>query len=222
MRLPFLSGIMAPTFGEIQQHADKIKECAWFFQQAFECRLNPLCESFDESRKELIQLKNEAEEIKHKILSHFPREILRPVNRTLILNYVKEQDRILGSVVGTLSWFSYRKGDYIPDHLHKDFLLLVDAVMDPFEEISKMVTEAKKYFDRFSDSRRNNVLNIIQTISGHEQEADLVEDMIKQKAFDSITDPITLLHVIRLVELIGTIADHCENAGEVMRVMLAG
>lgn len=222
MRLPFLSGIMAPTFGGIQQHADKVKECAWFFQQAFECRLNPLCESFDENRKELIQLKSEAEALKHSILSQFPKEMLIPVNRTLLLNYVKEQGRILDSVAETLSWFSYRKGEYIPDNLHKDFLLLVDAVMDPFEEISKMITEARKYFDRFAENRRNKVLDIIQTISLQEQEADVVEDMIKQKAFTSITDPITLFHVIRLVESIGTIADHCENAGEVMRVMMAG
>jgi hypothetical protein len=35
------------------------------------------------------------------------------------------------------------------------------------------------------------------------------------------TDPVTLFHMVRLAEIIGSIADHAENAGDMMRAILA-
>ncbi len=34
-------------------------------------------------------------------------------------------------------------------------------------------------------------------------------------------DPITVFHMIRVAEYIGSIADHAENAGDMMRAMIA-
>jgi predicted phosphate transport protein (TIGR00153 family) len=221
MRLPFLSFIMAPTFSGIQEHAEKVKECAWIFQQAVECHVNSNCNLFDELRKQVIQLESEADIIKNRIRAYLPRERLMPVNKVLLLKYVKEQDGVLDAVVGALAWISYRDRESVPADLHKDFFLLVDAVMDPFEEITRMVSEARKYFQLYSENRRNKVKEIIRAIRHQEHEADKIEEMIIQKAFVSVTDPVSLFHTIRLAESIGAIADHAENAGDVMRAMLA-
>ena len=35
------------------------------------------------------------------------------------------------------------------------------------------------------------------------------------------SDGITTFHMIRLAEIIGSIADHAENAGDMMRAMLS-
>jgi hypothetical protein len=221
MRLPFLSFIMAPTFCGIQEHAEKVKECAWIFQQAIECRVNAHCELFEAHRNEVIRMEYDADITKNRIRAYLPREILMPVDKVLLLKYVQEQDGILDAVVGALAWISYRNRNLIPADLHKDFFLLVDAVMDPFEEITRMVAEARKYFQRFSESQRNKIKEIIRTIRLQEHEADKVEEMIIHKAFESVTDPISLFHTIRLAESIGAIADHAENTGDIMRAMLA-
>jgi uncharacterized protein len=221
MRLPFLSFTMAPTFGGIQEHAEKVKECAWIFQQAIECHVDSHCNLFDELRKEVIQLESEADTIKNRIRAYLPRQMLMPVNKVLLLKYVEEQDGVLDAVVSALAWISYRNRESVPKDLHKDFFLLVDAVMDPFEEISRMVTEAGKFFQGFSESRRNKIKEIIRSIRQQEHEADKIEEMIIQKAFESVTDPVSLFHVIRLAESIGAIADHAEIAGDIMRAMVA-
>jgi uncharacterized protein Yka (UPF0111/DUF47 family) len=54
-----------------------------------------------------------------------------------------------------------------------------------------------------------------------EREADRVEHTVKAKIFNMDVDPITVFHVIRLAEIIGSIADHAENAGDMMRAMVA-
>jgi len=54
-----------------------------------------------------------------------------------------------------------------------------------------------------------------------EHEADEFEDIIKQKVFNMEVDAVTVFHLVRLAEIIGSIADHAQNAGDMMRAMLS-
>ena len=84
-----------------------------------------------------------------------------------------------------------------------------------------MVGEARKYFTNFSEKQRRVVKDIIHNLRQQEHEADKVEDAIKAKVMNMQIDPVTVFHMIRLAETIGAIADHSENAGDMMRAMLA-
>jgi len=121
----------------------------------------------------------------------------------------------------SLDWISYRSEPGIPEVLQKDFFLLVDAVVEPIEELSRMVIEARKYFRSFSEKQRVAVKDIIRNLRRQEHEADVQEDQIKKKVFNSTLDPVTVFHVVRLAETVGSIADHAENAGDMMRAMIA-
>jgi uncharacterized protein Yka (UPF0111/DUF47 family) len=65
------------------------------------------------------------------------------------------------------------------------------------------------------------VKDIIRNLQQQEHEADKVEEMIKQKVLKMKTDPIAVFHIFRLAETIGSIADHAENASDMMRAMIA-
>ena len=58
---------------------------------------------------------------------------------------------------------------------------------------------------------------MINNIRQREHEADQIEDEFKIKLFSLEKDPIGLFHMIKLAEIIGSIADHAENAGDMMR-----
>jgi predicted phosphate transport protein (TIGR00153 family) len=121
----------------------------------------------------------------------------------------------------SLHWLSLRSEPAIPADVEKDILLLVDAVIDPIEELSKMVAEARKYFNKFSEEQRRVVKDMIRTLRQHEHDADRLEHRIKQKVFNSINDAVAVFHLVRFAEIIGSIADHAENAGDMMRAMVA-
>jgi uncharacterized protein Yka (UPF0111/DUF47 family) len=152
---------MASPFDGLLNHAKKVKECAWVFQQAIECHISSKCKTFEEFRQEVVKLESEA-----------------------------------------------------------DFLL-VDTVIDPVKDLSKMVFKARKFFKRFSEKQRVKVKNIARNLSRQEHEADKVEGMIKEKVLNMKTDPVTVFHLFRLAIIIGSIADHAENAGDMMRAMVA-
>ena len=221
MRLPYLSMFMTSPFEGLQQHAEKVKECAWAFQQAMECHVSKQCETFEELRQEVVQLEHDADSIKRRIRGHLPIGTFMPVSKFQLFRYLREQDGVLDSVEDALDWISYRSDPGIPHQLEKDFFLLVDAVVEPIEELSKMVSEARKYFGTYEEKQRVVVKDIIRRLRQREHEADKLEASIKSKVFHIDLDPVSVFHAIRLTEIVGSIADHAENAGDMMRAMLA-
>jgi predicted phosphate transport protein (TIGR00153 family) len=208
-------------FEGLQEHAEKVKECAWAFQQAVECHIGDQCQSFEDFRSEVIRLEHEADAIKRRIRGHLPKGTLLAVDKFQLFRYLREQDGVLDAVEDALDWISYRPEPGIPKELEKDFLLLVDAVIEPIEELSRMVSEARKYFNTFKEEQRVLVKEIIRALRQQEHEADKFEDKIKEKALNLPIDPVTVFHMVRLAETIGSIADHAENAGDMMRAMIA-
>jgi predicted phosphate transport protein (TIGR00153 family) len=221
MRIPFFSMFMTSPFEGLQEHAEKVKECGWAFQQAIECHLADKCRTFEEFRQEVIQLEREADAIKRRIRGHLPKGTLMPVYNFLLFRYLREQDQVIDSVEDALDWISFRSEPGIPAELEKEFVILADVVIDPIEELSKMVAEARKYFKNYSEEQRVIIKNIIRTLRQQEHEADRAEDMVKQKVLNMNIDPVTVFHMVRLAEIIGSIADHAENAGDMMRAMIA-
>lgn len=220
MRIPLLNMFIKSPFEGLQEHAEKVRECALAFQQAIECHFAVKCENFEAFRQEVIQMEKEADAIKRRIRGHLPKGTIMPISNFLLFRYLREQDGVLDAMEDTLDWISYRSDAVIPAELEKDFALLADAVIDPIDEMAKMVVEARKYFKSFSEKQRVGVKDIIHSLRMKENEADKYEDMIKRKIFE-LDDAVTIFHLVRLAEIIGSIADHAQNAGDMMRAMLS-
>jgi predicted phosphate transport protein (TIGR00153 family) len=212
---------MTSPFDGLLEHAEKVKECAWAFQEAIECHVSAKCSTFEELRQEVVKLEREADTIKRRIRGHIPIGTLMPVDKFQIFRYLREQDGVLDKVEDSLDWISFRSEPGIPEELAKEFFMLVDATIEPIEELTKMVAEAKAYFKTYSESQRLKVKESIRALRRFEHEADQHEAALKRKIFNSDLDPITIFHMIRLTETIGSIADHAENAGDMMRAMIA-
>jgi hypothetical protein len=144
-----------------------------------------------------------------------------PVDKFQLFRFLREQDSVLDAVEDALDWLSFRPESAIPQELQKDFAMFVDVVVDPIDEMTKMVAEGRKYFQNYSESQRVIIKDIIRTLRHQEREADRVEDTIKKKVFSMEVDPVTVFYIVRLAETIGGIADHAENAGDMMRAMVA-
>lgn len=221
MRLPFMSMFVTSPFEGLQEHAEKVKNCTWAFQEAIECHISHRCKRFEDLRQEVVRLESEADAVKRRIRGHLPIGTLMPVSKFQLFRYLREQDGVLDSVEDALDWISFRTEAGIPPEVEKDFLLLVDAVIDPIEELSKMVREARTYFANYDEKQRLLVKACIRNLRRQEHEADKIEDSIKRTVFNLSIDPVTIFHMVRLAEIIGSIADHAENAGDMMRAMLA-
>ena len=220
MRIPFLSRFMPSPLAGLKEHAEKVKECVWFFQQAFESHVS--IERFEDLRKQVVSREREADEIKRRLYDGIPRKFMLPSSiRYHLVRYLQEQDHVIDAVEDALDWISCRGKPCIPESLEKDFFLLVDSVIDPIEELSKMAEAAALFFKTGKKKQKKATREIIRSLQMQENDADIVEDKIKHEIFHSIKDPTEIYYLIRLSEIIGSIADHAENAGDIMRAVLS-
>jgi len=221
MAISLFSRMKALPFDGLQQHAEKVKECGWSFQQAMECYASQTCDKFEQYRQEVNKLESQADEIKRTIRANISQKARMAVPRYPLFMYISQQDKVLDSVQDSLNWIAFRPDAGLPENFKSDFFELVNAVVIPIEELSVMVVEARKYFDDYSEHQRKIVKDIISNLRKSEHNADQLEDALKLKIFTEVSDPVAIFHLIKLTELIGAIADHAENAGDMMRAMIA-
>jgi predicted phosphate transport protein (TIGR00153 family) len=215
-----LSRSKTSSLKDIEELAGKIKQCAWSFQQALECLISKKCESFEELRQDVTRLAGEIQVIENQIRTGITSSTRLPVKGFQILQFIRELTRVTASVEEALEWFSFRKEPVLPQELEKDFFLLFDSVIDPIEELVKIVTEARKYFRKPSDKQRKTVVRLITGISTMKNESKKLEERVKRKIFAQVSDPVSVFHLVRLSEIIASICDKAENTGDLMLGMM--
>ena len=220
MRLLLSALFCKSPFENLQKHADKVKECAHLFKEAAVCHIGQECKDFDLLTEKVARLESEADNIKRNIRSHLPRGILMPVDKFEFFDYLREQDKVLDEVEDALFWLSFRPRG-IPKEVAIDIRHLVEAVVPPIERLSDLVALATEYFKSKSNVQRDKIKSLIRDIRQYEREADLLERELKFKIFSRVNDPLEVFHLIRLVEHVGDIADHAQNASDRMRAMIA-
>ncbi len=221
MKIPLFSRSMVMPFDGLQHHAEKVKECGWTFQQAMECYASRACDKFEQYRQEVDRLESEADGIKREIRASISKKARLPVPRFPLFMYIREQDKVLDCVEESLNWISFRPEPALMDELKDNFFEFVNAVIVCIEELYVMVAEARKYFDNYSEHQRNIVKGIINNLRKSEHDADGLEYALKLRIFSIVSDPTTNYHLIKLTDHIGAIADHAENAGDMMGAMIA-
>jgi hypothetical protein len=221
MRFPFFKLFRTSPLEGLGEHMDKVKECTLAFQEAIECHLSNECHRFLELKQTVDDLEHQADAVKRRIRGHLPKGTLMPVDKFELFRFLGEQDSILDAVQDTLDWLSFRMQPGIPEELHRLILLMVEAALAAVEELGVMEVEARKYFRSFSEDQRRRVKDLIRSVRQKEHDCDLIEDQLKEKAFGMGLDGVSVFHLVRLAEYIGSIADHAENAGDMMRAMVA-
>jgi predicted phosphate transport protein (TIGR00153 family) len=220
MRATILSLFRPPLFENLLRHAEKVRETAQMFKNAFFCYVDGDCTQFEELHEKVNKLEHEADEIKRNIRGHLPRGIFMPVDKFPFLWYLREEDKVCDAVQDALHWLSFRS-TLIPDEIMGDFLKLVDQAVKVIEELVPLVDEARGYFRSYSEQRRLKVKERINIIRRMEHESDQIERKLMSQVFIYVMDPIASFHLIRLIQIIGEISNHAENAGDMMRAMIA-
>jgi len=220
MRTNFMSLFYKSPFENLKRHADKVSECARLFSEAVKCHLDQKCSIFDDLTDKVAVLESEADAIKRNIRGHLPKGILMPVDKFQFFMYLREQDKVLDAVEESLYWLSYRP-EGLQSAIKEDLLFLVQKILPAIEALSPLVDKASVFFKSSSDEIRQEIKAIIRDIRQYEHEADHLERELIHKIFTESEDALKTFHMIRLVETIGSIADHAQNASDMMRAMIA-
>ncbi len=207
-------------FENLLKHAEKVKLCAQMLLEAAEYYISGEVKKFDEMTEKVALLESSADQLKRNIRNHLPRGLLMPVEKFQFLEYLREQDKVLDKVEEALYWLSYRPPD-LPPQIAEDLLDLLKGVVAPIEKLAQLTEEAWNYFRNGREQDRILVKKSVRDISQWENEADLLERELIKRVFQEVSEPLKAFHLIKLIGIIGQIADHAQNAGDRMRAMVA-
>ncbi len=210
-------------FGPLEEHMLKVMQCSVLFR---EC-INAYCAGdFKESEKLAIEISNterEADDIKNSIRENLPKSIFMPVDRGDFLDYLREQDQVADRLEDSALNLTMRRTK-LPEDVKNDLLNLSLKVIDVVDLLPLAVKSLNELLDTsFAKKGESKCGEYIDLLNEKEQLTDELDLRLRKHLYE-IEDKFThgeFFHIMRTVKIIGRIADHAENCGDRMRLMIA-
>lgn len=223
MRMPVGNTLRKSPFEGLYLHAEKVKECIATLDEALRAYCEGNYDKFNTLTKKVVELEGEADQIKGNIRNHLPRFIFMPVDKADFLMLLREEDKILDYAEDTAIWLDFRHTS-IPESIKDDFMAHADKVVECVDVLQKAMQNVRDLLETsFSKKEREQTKILIRQIHRKEYEADLLERELTKKIFalESELDPVSIFHLVKVVDIIAQIANAAENAGDRIRAMIA-
>lgn len=210
-------------FGPLVEHTRRVHatvERVRPFLEAFLARDWDRCE---ELHDEVSRLEHEADKQKNQIRDQLPKSVFLPVDRSDVLGYLKQQDAIADAAEDLTVLLTLR---YIetPEDLGRMILDFADQVIRTSELLLEAGLELADLFEAsFGGPEVERVLAMVADVNDQEWEADKREREVTRALlnYEDGMDPVDLLLWMRALDVLGEVANHAENTGDLLRMMLA-
>ncbi|UCC47707.1 MAG: TIGR00153 family protein [Gemmatimonadota bacterium] len=217
-------GLFAKSpFGLMVKHTALVQETVQLLRPLFDALLADDRERLAQIYEEICQKEHEADETKNQVRDHIPKSVFLPVNRSDILLYVKEQDGIADAVEDVAVILMMRDPKRIPV-LEPKLIELVEQVNGTAELLFQAAGELMNLVAAsFSGPEVNKVLDLVAEVHGEEAKSDRLQAEFSKLVFarEDEIDPISIFQWMHIVQVLGDVADHAENTGDVLRLMVA-
>ncbi len=221
MGFSLLNLLKGSPFEKAHDHAVIVGNCGPIFLRAVESYFSGDRASFELLKEEIRDIEAEADKIKQNIRAHLPPAILMPVDKSLFFSFLREADKVVDCMKNALYWLSY-VNLVLPPNILKHYLLLVREDADFLGFLPEMVARANTYFRTRQEKDREAVKDVVKEIRFREQQSDDVEKTILVRiCADEAIPPKDFFLMVRLIETTGDIADHLENAADMVRAMVS-
>jgi len=208
-------------FEPLVDHARKVHECVKMVRPIADAVLACDMDRLNELQHDMSKTEYEADLLKDQVRHNLPHRYFLPVNREDIERFLGQMDRIADdaqdfSIVATFRCIT------LPKDLHDDFLALVDKVVQVSESLLGLAEKlALLQKEAFVGSDAEGVLSRIHDVAHMEWESDKLSRKFARRYFSTPgMDPITIILLDKLCCSLGGIANHAENVGKNLRLMI--
>ncbi len=204
------------------EHARKVHDCVALVRPAAEAVVAADLDRLEELQHEMSKTEYEADQIKDRIRERLPRRYFLSVNRDDVARFLSEVDRIADAAEDFLVAATFR-AIQLPQELHADFLGLVDKVVSISETllgVAEHLSQLQK--EAFVGAEAEDVLDKIQEVCHMEWESDKLSRKLARHYYTALEDrPVDIMVLDKLCRSLAGIADHAENVGKSLRLMIS-
>ncbi|MDL1955786.1 MAG: TIGR00153 family protein [Candidatus Desulfofervidus auxilii] len=219
MRVPGLHTFVSCPFLKLLPFTDKIKEGMETLKLALHAYVDEDYRQFEIFSEKVSRIEHEADDMKREIRNSLPRGVFMPVDKFQFFSLIKELDHILDSAEDTVVWLTFKQGVVLKE-IKQDFKNLLDVCIEAVLILSEAVYLMPRAVG-FIKRDKDLVIKKIREVRQKEWESDQIAQGIIKAVFNLKVDCLTLHHLLETTKYIGDIADHAENAADIMRVMIA-
>lgn len=209
-------------FGPLVEHTHKVHACVAEVRPLIEAFLDQRFDDVREIYKRISKLEYEADNIKREIRNHLPRSLFLPVDRGDMLKYLKEQDAIADTAEDIAVLLTIRD-TRVPEAMRGQVLEFTAKVIEVSERLVQAASEIKELQEAsFGGKEAERVVDLIEEVNQGEYEADQLQTELSRRLYDleDQLDPTSIYFIMKLFRLLGMIANHAENTGDNLRMML--
>ncbi len=207
-------------FDGMKKHSKIIKKAINEFKKGVHHYSAGDFEEAQECFDEVSNLEHKADKIKVHIRENLPRFIFMPITRDDFLKLLKETDSILDYAEDVSVLLPMRK-ERIPEEVREDFKKFSVKIFEAVEQFEEMMTIFSELLESsFSKKSKEKARELQKELSQREYEADKIEKRISESLFNYDEQPLTAVHLLKVVDRMDSIADHSENVGDMIDSIL--
>jgi len=208
-------------FGPLVDHARKVHECVLLVKPVAEAILAEDAARLEELHKQVSKMEFEADQIKDQVRDNLPHRYYLPVDRDDLARFLSSMDKIADDAEDFAVMAMFRPLR-LPKELHAEFLALADKVVAVSEcllGVAERLADIQK--GGFTGPDAKEVLKRIAEVCQMEFESDKINRKLARHAYGMMDlDPITLILLDKLCRALSKLADHAENVGKNLRLMI--
>lgn len=219
-----LSLFAKSPMGPLVKHMGHVKFCSDVFRQCVASYCRGDYDKAEECVKKIVECEREADRIKNYIRERLPKSIFMPVDRGDFLNYLREQDQVADRIeeAALNLTLTHMK---LPEEIRNGLVELTSKACDVVDVVPLALGYVVESFETSfaSKNKKAKCFEFINELDKKEGITDHLAIQLRRKLLEGEKE---LSHgefyiLMRVTKLISRIADHAENCGDRLRVMIA-
>jgi predicted phosphate transport protein (TIGR00153 family) len=220
----YISKVFAASpVAPMQEHMETCYKAARELVTLFEHAIDGDWDQAAASRERIVQLEQEADELKKQIRGQLPKNLFMPVPREDLLNLLWTQDQIANKA-RDVSGLVVGRRMKIPQSLRQDFLNYVSRNVDAAKKARKSIRELDELYETgFRGAEAAFVEALVDELDQIENDTDAMQAKVRAELFAIEQDlpPIDVMFLYRVIELTGEVGDMAERIGRRLELLLA-
>ena len=224
IRAPIMDTIYKSPFEGLVEHSKKLDECVVNIKECIYAYLDCDFKKADNYSRSVRRIEHEADLIKANTRAHIPKSIFFSVSKQEFHNLLHFSDSILDYAEDVAVLLTMKR-TCVPDDVAEGMKRLIDKIIECVGAYQKVMSHMEDLVKvSFGGKERDIVKGLIKEIHRYEHEADIIEFDISKRLFNMEADemdPVSIIHLLKVIDRMGGIANKTENAGDRVRAMLA-
>ena len=207
----------------MQQHMEKVFGCVNELKPFFENVIKQNWDKAKKNHKQIMQLEEEADNLKREIRLHMPNSLFLPVARADLLELLTQQDKIANKAKH-ISGLVYGRNMVIFPVIENNFKSFLQRGIDAIALANKAINELDDLVEAGFKGREVKIVEkMILELEQVERDTDNMQVDLRQQLFtiEKTLDPIDVIFFYKIIDWTAELADRAQTVGQRLESLLA-